>query len=133
MKNYAIGNDGEIDFPIEPNGSGGSSAYNLRERKTIKIKSVSLSSILKEFSIENPFLLDLDIKGKEVEVINDESLQKFKMVRIEYSTDIGGKLIYNRNDLIKRLREYGFSKIHIFKHNELNYDLNKHGTIEAKK
>ena len=133
MKNYAIGNDGEIDFPIEASGSGGSSAYYLENKKTIKVKSLSISSILKEFSLENPFLLDLDIKGKEFEVINDENIQKFEMVRIEYSTHIGDKLIGSRDDIIKKLREYGFNKIRIFKHNEGVYDLTIHGTIEARK
>ncbi len=133
MKNYAIGNHGEIDFPIDPNGIGGSSAYYLENKETIKVKSVSISSILEEFSIENPFLLDLDIKGKEFEVINDENIQKFEMIRIEYSTHIGNKLIGSRDDIIKRLREYGFNKIRIYKHREGDYDLTVHGTIEARK
>ena len=115
MKNYAVGNDGEIDFPINPNGSGASSAYNLESKKTIKVKSVSLSTILNKFSIENPFLLDLDIKGKEFEIINDEYISKFEMVRIEYSTQIANKVIGSRNDIIYKLREYGFNKIRIFK------------------
>ncbi|MCL4480685.1 MAG: FkbM family methyltransferase [Candidatus Thermoplasmatota archaeon] len=131
MKNYAIGSDGDIDFPINPNGSGGSSAYDLENRITIKVKSVSLSTILKEFSIESPFLLDLDIKGNEFEIINDESIAKFEMVRIEYSTHIGNKQIGSRKDIIYKLREYGFNKIRIFKHNEGIYDLNNSGTIEA--
>ena len=92
---------------------------------------VSLSTILKEFSIESPFLLDLDIKGKEFEIMNDESIPKFEMVRIEYSTHIGNKLTGSRNDIIYKLREYGFNKIRIFKHNEGIYDLNNCGTIEA--
>ena len=133
MKNYAVGNDGEIDFPINPNGSGGSSAYNLETKKTIRVKSVSLSSILNEFSIENPFLLDLDIKGKEFEIINEECISKFEMVRIEYSTQIADKVIGSRDDIIYKLTEYGFNKIRIFKHNDLRYDLTNHGTIEAKK
>ena len=133
LKNYAIGNDGEIDFPINPNGSGGSSAYDLVNKKTIKVKSVSLSTIFKEFSLENPFLLDLDIKGKEFEIISDESISKFEIVRIEYSTNIGNKLIGRRDDIIYKLRKYGYNKIRIFKHNEFYYDLTSHGTIEAAK
>ena len=131
MKNYAIGNDGEIDFPSEINGSGNSSAYDLNNKNTIKVKCVSINTILDEFSIENPFLLDLDIKGKEYEIIKDESISKFKMVRIEYVTNIDDKIIGNRDDIINQLKVYGFKEIRIFKHNELIYDLNKHGTIEA--
>ena len=80
MKNYAIGNDETIEFPINPNGSGGSSAYSLNGKKTIKVKSVSIRTILEEFSSNDPYLLDLDIKGKEFEIINDKSISKFKMI-----------------------------------------------------
>ena len=96
MKNYALGNDGEIDFLVDPNVSGGSSAYYSGNQKAIKVKSSSISNILKEFSIEKPFLLDIDIKGKEFEVINDKSIQEFEIVRIEYSTYFGNKIIGNR-------------------------------------
>ena len=133
MKNYALGNDGEIDFPVDPNVSGGSSAYYSGNQKAIKVKSSSISNILKEFSIEKPFLLDIDIKGKEFEVINDKSIQEFEIVRIEYSTYFGNKIIGNRDDIINKLREYGFNKIRIFKQNEGVYDLHDLGTIEAKK
>jgi hypothetical protein len=39
MKNYAIGSDGEILFPLDQEGTGGSSANELQERKTIKVKA----------------------------------------------------------------------------------------------
>jgi len=80
MKNYAIGNDETIEFLVNPNGSGGSSAYSLNGKKTIKVKSVSIRTILEEFSSNDPYLLDLDIKGKEFEIINDKSISKFKMI-----------------------------------------------------
>ena len=133
MKNYAIGKDEEIDFPIDPRGVGGSSAYDLLDKNTIKVKSVSISSVLTEFSIDNPFLLDLDIKGKEFEILNDKNISKFTMIRIEFSPFINGKILGNRDDIIKKLNEYGFNKIRIFKHNEFANDLHKHGTIEALK
>lgn len=131
MRNYAVGSDEEIDFPITTTGSGGSSAYNLKGMKTVKIKSVSVSAILDEFSINEPFLLDLDIKGKEFEVIKDDSIPRFKMVRIEYSTMIGNNKIGTRDEILNRLRELGFKNIRIFKHNGLAYDLEDHGTIET--
>jgi len=133
MKNYAIGNDETIEFPINPKGSGGSSAYSLNGKKTINVKSVSIKTILEEFSINDPYLLDLDIKGKEFEIINDESISKFKMIRIEYSTSIDDKKIGERQQLIEKLKEYGFNRFRIFKHNEGIYDLMDHGTIEATK
>lgn len=92
-----------------------------------------MSTILKEFDIVDPYLLDIDIKGKEFQIINDENISRFKMVRIEYSTYMGNKLIGNRDESISKLERCGFNKIRIFKHNEGVYDLNDVGTIEAKK
>jgi len=133
MKNYAIGKDENIEFPVDYNVTGGASAYSVTKNKTINTRSVSISTILKELSIKNPFLLDLDIKGKEFEVIKDSSISEFEMVRIEYSSVIDGKKVGSREDIIEALKRYGFNKIRIYKHNELPYDLNEHGTIEARK
>ncbi len=131
MKNYALGEDGEIDFPINPNGSGGSSASSINNKRTIKVKSISVNGILNEFSLKDPFLLDIDIKGNEFELIKDKAISLFQMVRVEYSTSIDGKMIGNRNTIINKLKEMGFKKIRVYKHNEGTYDLMAHGTIEA--
>lgn len=133
MKNYAIEKDGEIDFPIDLNDSGGSSTYSLENKKTIKITSKSISTILNEFSISEPFLLDLDIKGSEFSVIEDASIEKFQRVRIEYSP----YLLHSKNDtlgyLLNKLKNYGFIKFRIYKHNNIRFDLMDHGTLEAEK
>ena len=133
MKNWALGRDGEIEFPIIPDGSGGSSSYATKGRRTVKVNSVSVQSILKGFNIEHPYLLDLDIKGNEFDVVKDQSLSKFELIRIEYSANIENVRIGNRNDLVEKLKYYGFKNIRIFKHNDGNFDLSVHGTIEAKK
>ena len=133
MKNYAVGKDENIEFPVDPNVTGGASAYSVTKNKTINTRSVSISTILKEFSIKNPFLLDLDIKGKEFEVIRDTTISEFEMVRIEYSSVIEGKKIGSRETIIKTLKKYGFNKIRIYKHNDGTYDLHEHGTIEGRK
>jgi len=130
LKNYAIGNDGYLNFPAI--GSGGSSVYTVND-KTKHIRCVSIKTILNEFNITKPFLLDLDIKGKEFEVIRDTTISEFEMVRIEYSTVIDGKKIGSRETIIKTLKKYGFNKIRIYKHNDGTYDLHEHGTIEAHK
>jgi len=41
------------------------------------------------------------------------------------------KKLGDRQELISKLKEYGFNKIRIFKHNETASDLMDHGTIEA--
>ncbi|BCS91450.1 FkbM family methyltransferase [Metallosphaera javensis (ex Sakai et al. 2022)] len=91
MKNYAIGRDGVVKFPVNPRGSGGSSIYEQKGLETIEVRSVSISTILREFNIDEPYLLDLDIKGAEFDVIDDPAISKFRKVRIEYSPDLVNK------------------------------------------
>jgi arabinogalactan endo-1,4-beta-galactosidase len=106
----------------------------MNTNKTKKVRCVSIKTILKEFNIIKPFLLDLDIKGKEYEVIKDNSISKFEMIRIEYGTLVkDGKKLGSREDIIKALKRNGFNKIRIYKHSESAYDLHEHGTIEARK
>jgi FkbM family methyltransferase len=131
LENYAIGEDGYVEFPnIKCNGAA--SVYsNIKDK--VKVRSVSISTILKEFKINNPDILDIDIKGNEFKVIYDRSLEKFKIIRIEYITEIEGKKLGSVDDIINKLKEYGFNKIRIYKHNEMGYDLSEHGTIYAVK
>ncbi|WP_246253015.1 FkbM family methyltransferase [Acidianus brierleyi] len=89
LKNYAIGEDDYVEFP-KIKCSGAASVYsNVKDK--VKVRSVSISTILKEFKINNPDILDIDIKGEEFKVIYDKSLEKFKIIRIEYTTEIEGK------------------------------------------
>ncbi|ADX84938.1 FkbM family methyltransferase [Saccharolobus islandicus] len=131
LKNWAIGEDGEIEFP-QTRCNGGISAYDNYKEK-VKVRSVSISTILNEFNITNPDILDLDIKGAEFQVINDKAIQKFQVVRIEYLTVINGKKIGDLNYLIEKLKAYRFTKIRIYKHNELPLSISVNGTILASK
>jgi FkbM family methyltransferase len=128
LKNYAIGNDGEVDFPI-----GGFSIYEIGGKNKIKVKSVSIKTILNEFNISDPYLLDLDIKGSEFTVIDDPSISKFKRIRIEYSPYLLNQQGKTLEYLIEKLKSYGFTKVRVFKHNYLRFDLMYHGTLEAEK
>ena len=132
MRNYALGKDEFIDFPVNENGSAGSSAFDVGKNKTVKVKSISITKILEEFNIDDPYLLDLDIKGKEFEAINESSLSRFHKVRIEYAPNLAS-VVNGRDLLINRLIEYGFTSTRVFKHNTGYYDLHDHGTIECSK
>ncbi len=133
LRNYAIGTDRDIDFPVNPNGSGGSSVYEVEGLKTVKIKSKSISTVLNEFNISEPFLLDLDIKGSEFSVIEDASIEKFQRIRIEYSPYLLNSKNETLDYLLNKLKNYGFNKVRIYKHNNLRFDLMNHGTLEAEK
>lgn len=132
LKNYVIGKDGEVDFPIEDD-SGGSSIYKVNRNNKINVKSVSIKTILNEFNIEDPYLLDLDIKGAEFTVIDDATISNFKKIRIEYSPYYLNKSDKTLEFLIEKLKNYGFIKFRVFKHNNLRFDLMYHGTLEAEK
>jgi FkbM family methyltransferase len=133
LKNYAIGIDGDVEFPINPKDSGSSSIYQVEGLRTAKIKSKSISTILNEFNITEPFLLDLDIKGSEFSVIEDASISKFQKIRIEYSPYLFSSKNETLDYLLNKLKNYGFNKLRIYKHNNSRVDLINHGTLEAEK
>ena len=132
LRNYAIGIDGEVDFPFEED-SGGSSIYSTNGKNKIKVKSVSIKTILNEFNISDPYLLDLDIKGAEFTVIDDASISNFKKIRIEYSAHLLNRSDKSLESLVAKLKNYGFIKFRVFKHNNSRFDLTYHGTLEAEK
>lgn len=135
LKNYAIGKDEEVLFPLNYTGSS-SSLYNADTdiKRSIKVRSVSISTILRDFDISDPYLLDLDIKGSEFDVVEDTSIALFQRIRIEYSPYLLNSPGKSLEYLISRLREYGFNKIRIYKHNDRDrFDLLDHGTLEAER
>lgn len=131
LTNYAIGKDSIVNFPINED-SGGSSIFENKNRRNVSVRSVSISTILDEFEIKNPYLLDLDIKGAEFDIISDKAISNFKKVRLEYSPYIlhNQKKLYT---LVDKLKDYGFIKLRIYKHYPLRFDLIEHGTIYAEK
>lgn len=127
LENYAIGIDGSVEFPDTPCSGGASISMKNVNKSTVR--SISISNIVKEYGVE-PDILDLDIKGEEFTVIKDKILNRFNVVRIEYNRIEG---LEDRNTIINKLKEYGFSKIRVYKHNELKLSLLDHGTILAVK
>ena len=133
MGNYGIGVDEEIDFPLGTENSGGSSIYHDNQKRTAKVRFLSITTILKQFNISDPYLLDLDIKGSEFNVIEDDSIRKFQKIRIEYSPYLLKSSQKTLDYLIHRLRNYGFLKMRVYKHNDLRFDLENHGVLEAER
>lgn len=131
LKRYAIGEDKTVNFPVSK-ASGGSSLYS-KSSAYIETPSKSIKTLLKELKINHPYLLDIDIKGSEFDVIDDKTISKFKLVRLEYSPYLLKNKSNNLKYLLDKLKSYGFKKIIIFKHNQLKYDLSNHGTIYASK
>ena len=128
LNNWAIGNDGYVSFSQLQNVSSKNNIV-----KTAKVRSISISRILEELGILDPYLLHLDIKGAEFDVINDTSLSRFQRIRIEYSIFLVDDINKNLEYLLSKLDEYGFRHVRVFKHNSMRYDLLTHGTIDASK
>lgn len=131
FRNIAIGEDGFVDFPLSDSGGGDNSLFYNGKGKTFRVKSQSISKVLSEYEIESPYLLDLDIKGEEFTIINDEAIKKFERVRIEYSPYLLKSKEASLILLKDKLREQGFTDFRIFKHNYGRWDLMNIGTLEA--
>ena len=135
LTNWALGRDGEVDFPVAA-GGGGSVSSRTTGAGRVRVRSAGIGTILDAFHIARPYLLHLDIKGEEFAVVADDRLASFERLRIEYSpylgprTGIGGRSL---EGLLGRLTQLGFEEIRVFKHNHLRYDLRNHGTIDARK
>ncbi len=129
--NAAIGVDGTLDFPI---GGGGGGSMFTKNFATFQVKSMSIEQILKTFDITDPFLLHLDIKGAEDLILEDPELENFERLRMEYSPYLNEKSPKTDDYpawLTKRLKDIGFEKVRIFKHNDFRKPLSVHGTVDA--
>lgn len=135
--NAAVGKNGKLKFAAE--GSGGSRALNdnkpiLGNKKYIEVESYSIDRILSKYNIKKPYLLHLDIKGQEEEIITQNGISNFKRIRLEYSFYLWkNKDNANLAYLMDKLKKAGFTKIRIFKHNNLKIPLILHGTVDASK
>ena len=135
LRNWAIGRDGEVDFPVAARGSGGSTLAAPGAR-SVRVRSVGIGTILSEFRLADPYLLHLDIKGEEARVLEDESLARFQRLRIEYSSYLHAKNGGGDGSLrhmLERLDRLGFGDVRVFKHNRFRFDLRDHGTIDARR
>ena len=127
--NEAVGKDEEIEVNVGENISGTFSIYSSVKGKTFRIKSISLSKILEENNLNNPYLLKADCKGCEFYIVEDDAISRFEKVKIEYTSFNKPKLDY----IINRLKNKGFKKFRVYKHNWGIYHLSNHGTIYAEK
>ncbi|MCG2880175.1 MAG: FkbM family methyltransferase [Vulcanisaeta sp.] len=72
-------------------------------------------------------VLKVDCKGCEYELVNDDSLRLFDIVKIEYNGHLINKTYH---ELMSRLEELGF-RYRVWAHNELaiKIGLDRHGTM----
>jgi FkbM family methyltransferase len=123
--NVALGVDGTISFR---SGLGGGSGVNARGGTSIQVRSVSLRTLLDQTSTPDGYLLKMDCKGSEFQVVAQREIRRFKRVAIEYSVPgTGGSL----DRLIDELRADGFSRFRAFKHRWGPIRLSDYGMLVA--
>ena len=137
--NAAIANeDGFVEFKYNTTFDGGASIYNINSRFVAKVKSMKLSTLLKEISNMGIDIskfkvrvLKADCKGCEYDMINDDAVKIFDIIKIEYSGYLVGKTYY---ELLGKLSTMGF-KCRIWAHNDLaiKIGLDKHGMMTCVK
>jgi FkbM family methyltransferase len=123
----AVGEDGMVRF--DPGGEGGGSVYRQRAASVLT-PSVSLRTVLGRID-GAPFLLKMDCKGVEFDVIQQPALREFSVVELEYAVD--HRPGHTVKELIERLSDAGFSRIRRFKHNWEFFDLETHGVLVAQR
>lgn len=132
--NKAAGIDGNIMFSESERCCGAGHAVDTENQngmKPIEVGSLSLDTILKENKIDAPYLLKADCKGCETELVKQNAISLFQQVKIEYTLS---ETSWNVSDLLQQLRNRGFTKFRVFKHNYSPYDtLDEHGTLLAVK
>ena len=132
--NVAVaGEDGFVDVKYSGEIDGGASTYTT-SRFTARIKSMKLSTLIKELESMginiNNFkvrVLKVDCKGCEYEIVNDNALRVFDIVKIEYS----GYLVNKTYHVLKeKLESMGF-RCRAWAHNDiaLRIGLDRHGTL----
>jgi FkbM family methyltransferase len=132
--NAAIsGVDGFVEFRYNATIDGGASIHGMG-RFVTKVRSVRLSTLIRELESRGIGMskfrvrvLKVDCKGCEYELVNDDSLRLFDIVKIEYNGHLINKTYH---ELMGRLGELGF-RCRVWAHNELAIEigLDRHGTM----
>jgi FkbM family methyltransferase len=130
--NKAVGRDGKLTlyYPRKVSGVGTCDLACARSKEvSSEVESASLSTILKEESLDAPYLLKSDCKGCEQSLVRDEAISRFTHLKIEYTLSKG----HNVAELVNQLKSRGFAQFRVYKHNYWRYDLGTQGTIMAAK
>jgi FkbM family methyltransferase len=123
----AVGDDGEVEFQA---GLGGGSGLYASGGRTVRVRSMSLGTLLKESGWDSPYLLKCDCKGCEFTLVRDPALRRFHNVAIEYA-------VFHPDDrpeaIHAALEQAGFRRRRVYKHNYGAYTFGEYGTIHAER
>jgi FkbM family methyltransferase len=122
----AVGEAGEVQFT---SGRGSSSRVVATTSETTRVQSTSLTKILGDNNLQNPFLLKADCKGCEFKLVAEDVISRFDRLAIEYAAT--GKNTPER--LLNRLREVGFGSLQISKHSWDHQSIETTGLVRARR
>ncbi len=122
----AVGEDGEITFRAGLRGGSGMYADG---GQPVRVRSVSIATLLREVGQPRVFLLKCDCKGCEFQIAQQPAISAFDRVQVEYHTGLGvGSSVAA---LTQGLRAAGFDRMRVYKHNYGPYALDRHGVVHA--
>jgi len=124
----AVGLDGSLPFH---SGLGGKSGFYEADGQVVSVPSVSLAKLLSRHNLTDPFLLKLDAKGAEFEILEQKEVGKFHQVEVEYTT--WGRPNRSADEIVELLERAGFRISRRFKHEESFFRLDTHGMIHAER
>lgn len=121
----AVGEDGEVRFF---QGLGGGSGMYVGRGQEVRVRSVSLATLLDNRGLDRAFLLKADCKGCEFQLVRQPGIRRFDRVAIEYASELG---VGTLAELVAGLRAQGFNRQRTFKHGWGPWSVDKHGILQA--
>lgn len=93
--------------------SGLQATTNIKANTKERVEVTTIDEIIKEYALENPFLLKMDCEGCEFEIILNSNLSMFKEIVFEYHTFLSGIKYNQLSDKLEKERfNIFYHKIH---------------------
>ena len=94
----------------------------------VRVRSVSIGTLLRETGQSRAYLLKCDCKGCEFQIARQPAIAQFDRIQVEYHTGLG---VGSVAALTQGLRAAGFDRMRVYKHNYGPYALDRHGVVHA--
>jgi FkbM family methyltransferase len=126
--NAAVGIDGQVTLHA---GLGSSSGLYGKGGNELTVPSLSLRSILERNHLAEAYLLKVDAKGAEFEILSQPEIAHFHLISLEYSPYL--RPGHTVAELLAVLTAQGFVVKRKFRHNDSFFRLEEHGMIHAER
>ena len=104
--NGAFGKDGEVEISEPSSAYGGNASVFEHGRLKVKVKSMSLKTLLGNAGLKEAHYLKMDARGAESLLLSTpDDLSSFKYLKIEYNS-VAGK--YSLREFIRVIEKVGF-------------------------